>query len=279
MKKVSFIGCSNGINLKFKNDIDKLKEIFKSHNIEVVEGSYLYCDSLGNTFSPKKRLQDFINSYMDSSIDTIFDLSGGDLANELLPYIDFNIPLKNYKPYYGYSDLSVIINSLYSQCNNISYLYQIRNIVKDTSNESLINFFNYINNKNSALTTFNYNWIQGNSMQGILIGGNLRCSLKLAGTKFMPSFKNKLLLLESLGGDYYKIATYLTQYKTLGAFDEINGLILGEFTEYEKNPNNPSIEELIVKIVDNPKIPIIRTLEIGHSPKSKAAIIGKEYSF
>lgn len=46
-------------------------------------------------------------------------------------------------------------------------------------------------------------------MEGIVVGGNLRCLLKFVGIKYMLDFENKILFLESMGGDIFKILIYL----------------------------------------------------------------------
>ncbi|AIY80588.1 LD-carboxypeptidase family protein [Clostridium botulinum 202F] len=99
--------------------------------------------------------------------------------------------------------------------------------------------------------------------------------LKLAGTEYIPKFKDKILLLESLSGDVAKMATYLTHYKQLGVFKEIKGIILGNFTEMENNQYSPSIIELVKDIVSDENMPIVKTSEIGHGPDSKCIIIGE----
>ena len=40
-------------------------------------------------------------------------------------------------------------------------------------------------------------FLQGSKMQGIVVGGNIRCLLKLAGTEYWPDMNGKILLLES----------------------------------------------------------------------------------
>ena len=55
-------------------------------------------------------------------------------------------------------------------------------------------------------------------MKGEVVGGNIRCFLKLAGTEYLPSFDGKILLLESYSGDVAGQGTYLNQYKQLGVF-------------------------------------------------------------
>ena len=275
MKNVAIISCSNGLQESARPTLDKLLKIFSSLGLNVVLSSTIYVKDDGlSSGSGKERGEELMNLYKDSSIDAIFDVSGGDLSNEVLEYIDFDVIKNNPKPFIGYSDLSVILNSIYSQSGAPSYLYQVRHIV--TNEENLNRFTNFIKGLNNDLFSFKYNWIQGKSMEGIVIGGNIRCTLKLAGTKYMPDFKGKILLLESLGGDVAKMRTFLTQLKLMGAFKEINGIILGTFTEMEKNNYNPTIEELVKEIVNDKNMPIVKTKELGHGNDSKCIVIGKE---
>ena len=112
-------------------------------------------------------------------------------------------------------------------------------------------------------------------MKGVVVGGNIRCFLKLAGTRYFPDLQGKILLLESLGGEVPQMAAYLAQLKQLGAFDKVNGVLLGTFTTMERNQCTPGIVSL-VKEVCGPALPIATTLEIGHGDDSKAIIIGRE---
>lgn len=73
----------------------------------------------------------------------------------------------------------------------------------------------------SNTPSFKYEFIRGSKMEGMVVGGNIRCFLKLMGTKYQPDFNNKILFLESLSGDCAKMATFLSQYKQVGAFDNI----------------------------------------------------------
>lgn len=275
MKNVAIISCSNGLQESARPTLDKLLDILSSLGLNVILSSAIYVKDDGlSSGSGKERGKELMKLYKDSSIDAIFDVSGGDLANEVLEYIDFDIIKNNPKPFIGYSDLSVILNSICSQVGDTSYLYQVRHIV--ANKENLNRFINFIKDSNNDLFNIDYRWIQGESMEGIVIGGNIRCTLKLAGTKYMPNFKGKILLLESLGGDVAKMRTFLTQLKLMGAFKEINGIILGTFTEMEKNNYNPTIEELVKEIVNDKNMPIVKTEDIGHGNNSKCMAIGKE---
>ena len=214
--------------------------------------------------------------YLDDSIKAIFDISGGNVANEVLEYLDFEIIKKNPKPFFGYSDLTTIINAIYSKTEIPSFLYQVRNLIYDYSEEQIENFRSTILENKNDLLNINYKFLQGDFLSGTVIGGNIRCFLKLAGTPYMPSFKGKVLLLESLGGEVALMTTYLNQLKQMGAFNEVKGIILGTFTEMEEKQAKPTIEQLVLDIVNNKEIPIAKTEEIGHGSNSKAIVIGGE---
>ena len=91
----------------------------------------------------------------------------------------------------------------------------------------------------------------------------------------VEDMSGKVLLLEALGGDVPKMATYLSQLNQLHVFDQISGVLLGTFTEMEKNGYSPSVEELIKQYV-NEKTPVAKTQEIGHGKDAKAVRIGAE---
>ena len=112
-------------------------------------------------------------------------------------------------------------------------------------------------------------------MEGVVIGGNVRCFLKLAGTEYFPDTKDKVLLLESLGGEVPQMITYLNQLKQIGVFSKIKGLILGTFTTMEEKACKPDIVELVKQYVSE-DLPIVKTYEIGHGYNSRAIVIGKK---
>ena len=273
--KIGIVVCSNGLD---ESNIIKMKELETTLNtigLNAVLSDRIYRKFSVFNGTGKERALSLMNFFEDSSIKAIFDVSGGDLANGVLDYLDFEIIKNNPKPFFGYSDLSVIINSLYSKTGMKTYLYQIRNIIEVNKNKQIEEFKSTFMGSGNELLTFNYDWIQGNSMEGIVVGGNVRCLLKLSGTEYMPDFQDKILFLESLGGDVPKMTTYFTQYKQMGVFKKVKGIILGSYTEMEREKYSPSIEEIIKEIVDNPNMPIVKTNKIGHGKDSKCIVIGE----
>lgn len=274
--KIGVISCSNGLNIKHKNIIDELKLNLKSLDIDMVEGDTLYAKEY-NLFSGtgEEKARALEKLFLDKDIKMIFDISGGDLANEVLDFLDFNLIKENPKPFFGYSDLTVLLNAIYSQCHITTYNYQLRNLIGKFKEEQMQNFkASFIEGKEDIFN-LDYKWINGSHLEGIVVGGNIRCLLKLAGTKYMPDFKDKILFLESFSGNSAKMVTYITQYKNLGVFNEVKGIILGEFTEMEREDLKPDIVEILKRVIGEINIPISKTRDLGHGADAKCIPIGK----
>ena len=278
--KIGIISCSNGLSIKNKNIIDELKLNLKSLDIEMVEGDTLYAKEY-NLFSGtgEEKARALEKLFLDKDIKMIFDISGGDLANEVLDFLDFNLIKENPKPFFGYSDLTVLLNAIYSQCDITTYNYQLRNLISKFKEEQMQNFkASFIEGKEDIFN-LDYKWINGSHLEGIVVGGNIRCLLKLAGTKYMPDFKDKILFLESFSGNSAKMVTYITQYKNLGVFNEVKGIILGEFTEMERENLKPDIVEILKRVIGEINIPILKTRDLGHGADAKCIPIGKYLIF
>ncbi|EHK2356820.1 S66 family peptidase [Clostridium perfringens] len=278
--KIGIISCSNGLSIKNKNIIDELKLNLKSLDIDMVEGDTLYAKEY-NLFSGtgEEKARALEKLFLDKDIKMIFDISGGDLANEVLDFLDFNLIKENPKPFFGYSDLTVLLNAIYSQCDITTYNYQLRNLIGKFKEEQMQNFkASFIEGKEDIFN-LDYKWINGSHLEGIVVGGNIRCLLKLAGTKYMPDFKDKILFLESFSGNSAKMVTYITQYKNLGVFNEVKGIILGEFTEMERENLKPDIVEILKRVIGEINIPILKTRDLGHGADAKCIPIGKYLIF
>ncbi|MCY7265070.1 LD-carboxypeptidase, partial [Pseudomonas protegens] len=70
----------------------------------------------------------------------IFFFFCGDLANEVLDFLDCNLIKENPKPFFCYSDLTVLLNAIYSQCDITTYNYQLRNLIGKFKEEQMQNF-------------------------------------------------------------------------------------------------------------------------------------------
>lgn len=273
--KVGIVWCSNGQKTSYCEKIELLRNTLEQIGLVPVFSEFIYEKEDVFPGTAVERAEALMDFYKDEEIKAIFDISGGDIANGILSYLDFDVINKSNKKFWGYSDLTTMVNSIYTKTGNESVLYQVRNLIYTDKDRQIANFEKTLFSKGDDLFRFDYDFVQGEKMQGIVVGGNIRCFLKLAGTEYMPDLTGKILLLESMSGTVAKMETYLAQLKQIGAFNMVSGVLLGTFTEMEEKNCKPDIATLVKRYV-KADMPIAMTKEIGHGVDSKAIVIGQE---
>ncbi len=262
---VVLVGCSDGIDYHDSTP-SRLCDFFKSsYNVTCTVAPSLFKTSDGRTSSASQRANDLMDTLCSPDIDAVFDITGGDCANAILPYLDFDMIKKHRCPFYGYSDVSVILNPL-STIGYPVYYFQARFLLESSRTRASFKATNF--NRTKEYTPDDLIFLQGDTLSGNLCGGNIRCTLKLFGTPWQPDFSGKILFLESLSGKYRRIETYLNQYAQNGAFSACRGILLGNFTEFLTYEKPDTLYNLVLSYVNNPNIPIAATTQIGHNPDS-----------
>ena len=277
--KIGIVCCSNGQKKEYSEKIRRLEEILRSIGLQPVFSDYIYAKEDVFSGTGEERARALMDFYRDDEIKAIFDISGGDIANGILPYLDYDVIAESGKTFWGYSDLTTVINAIYAKTGKASVLYQIRNVLYDYGAQQIEDFRNTVINHTDDLFRIDYKFIaseKSKALQGIVVGGNIRCFLKLAGTEYMPDLTDKILLLESYEGTVARMETYLCQLEQLGAFRKVAGILLGTFTEMQEKNAVPDIETLVRKFAGK-DLPIAVTGQIGHGTDAKGIWIGREF--
>ncbi len=268
---IAFVSCSNGLSRACKNQVESLVSFCEAHGFRVLQSPYLYAPGNAPAYSAQQRGLALMSYFNNRSVSYIFDLSGGDMANEVIPFLDFDQIKASAATFCGYSDLTTLINAFACKSAKSSVLYQPRHITQNPPLQPC--FFGQLSSKSGSLFDFSYRFLQGNSLSGRVIGGNIRCFLKLAGTPFFPSCKDTVLFLEAYSGTHPKLCTYFAQLSQMGVFRQVGGILLGTFTEFEQTPSNESVFPLLAPYLP-PNLPVAQTQQIGHEVSSLALMIG-----
>lgn len=227
----------------------------------------------GNT-DANKRAQWLMNLYQQDCLSYIFDVSGGDIANKIIPLLDYSLIRNRNVTLAGYSDITCVLNAIYSTTGKPSILFRINNLYKDQSGEQTKRFQRTFCENNEDLFSFSYAFLRGSQMSGIVVGGNIRCLLKLAGTEFWPDMTGKILFLESLDDNIKTARAQIAQLKQLHVFEKVAGVLLGTFGIKERSEIS-DIDRCFESELPI-QLPLSKTREIGHGYLSRAIWIGKE---
>lgn len=276
-EKYAIVRCSNPQPPQVREEIEKVCSVLSADGAQAVIGKYLFTDE--DRFTPGwVRAEELMKLYNTDGVANIFDISGGDMGNDVLDYLDYEAIAKSGATFWGYSDLSTVINAIYTKTGKTSCLYQIRNLVRDTTGARLRDFEDWRKRGDETLFQFDYHFLRGGTVEGIVVGGNIRCLLKLAGTEYFPDMGGKILLLEALSGEHPQIAAQFGQLRQLGVFKKVQAVVLGTFSKMEETGALPTVEEIALQYIPE-NVAVIKTKQVGHSRSAKAVLIGHPYRF
>lgn len=275
MKKIVIIAPANSLVTEKDNKlislgVEKLEHIGFDVTFQknVFSGDfYEYCSTI------EQKVED-INSIDENECDVVLCATGGINSNCILEYLDEdNLKNKfNNLIFIGNSNNTILLNYISSISNCRCYLgSNLKSLGKYDSELSLRNFSEKVNNNNLSVIFENkLDIYRDGIVSGVTFGGNGSALRRLAGTKYFPEFKNKIFVLEfnSKENSVAEVVSILSQYKQMGIFDNISGLVLGEYS------SELSIIELVKPYIDNTKYPVVISSDFGHNCDSTFIPIG-----
>ena len=87
----------------------------------IVFGEHVYSYGGIVAASAQQRADDLMNMFRDPSVKMILATRGGTGVQTILPYLNFEVIRQNPKIISGYSDITVLLNSLYQFSNLITF--------------------------------------------------------------------------------------------------------------------------------------------------------------
>lgn len=227
--------------------------------------------------NPEERVKDFNEMFLRNDISGVIATKGGDTAQATLPFVDFELVKKNPKIFIGISDITVYLNAIYTKTglitfhgNDASYGFgvQLNQYSKSEFEKRLMNAeANEIPSNGERKTI-----IKGVA-EGKLLGGNLRCLLKLKGTDYWPDFDKAILMLEAYQITPKECRELFSELKNLGVFDSISGVLIGHiFGMQIEHPKEEQMEQIILEFVKNK--PILKCEDFGHNTPNATFPIG-----
>lgn len=112
-----------------------------------------------------------------------------------------------------------------------------------------------------------------------IIGGNLTILISVLESNADIDTDGKILFLEDVGENYYKIDRSMLTLKRAGKLDKLKGIVLGHFTDV--NDQEPffgqTLEEIIKHHVAEYDYPVMYNFPAGHEFDNFALVFGMPY--
>ena len=263
---IALVGSSDGLP-RDSDTVSRLCAVLESLGLHTVIFPSLYQTAAGKPQPAERRAADIQAAFAAPEVDALFDLTGGDAANAILPHLDFKEIARCSKPFFGYSDVSVLLNPLQDFGDVPVFYLQARFLTSCSAAEE--RFARWVRQQDDNWFRFGYTFLQGSRLSGKVCGGNIRCTLKLAGTPWQPNPAGRVLFLESYSGSLARMETMLHQYRQMEMFSRCSGVLLGNFSELAEKGQLLELYRLVQEIVADSTLPIAATTELGHQPEAR----------
>jgi muramoyltetrapeptide carboxypeptidase len=262
---------------------------FAMLELRVKEGANLNARNGYLAGTDEQRLADLHEAFRDTAVEAIWCLRGGYGCTRLLPRIEFDLIRQNPKLLIGYSDITALHIAIQQQTGLVTFHGPVA--ASDLPENTLRHFraalmeplTPYEVTIPDTLETlpgqeFKPFVITAGRAGGALTGGNLSLLAAMAGTAFSPSFRNKLVFLEDVGEQPYRIDRMLTQLLQATDLPQAAGIALGVFFDCRPKPDSASLtlEETLRDRLGPLNIPVIYGIPFGHVPHQATFPYGVE---
>ena len=205
-----------------------------------------------------ERANDFMQAYCDEDVDIIFASRGGYGCGRILDLIDWNL-LKTKRSKYvaGYSDLTSLFFAMTAENCGTPIASVMTAKLSNCTERELTGIFKACT---GTKRSFALDVIKSGHAKGTLLAGNLTVAASCAGTKYMPDVKGKILLLEDVGENIYRIDRLFNQLKLNGILERCAGIVTGYFTGCSNN----EIKTLLTDYSCYVNGPVLANYAYGH---------------
>jgi muramoyltetrapeptide carboxypeptidase len=244
------------------------------------------------------RAADLNAAFTDPTVDAIFCLHGGYGASRILPLLDYEAIKKNPKVLLGYSDITALLNAIHRLTGLVTFHGPVGS--ESPTDYTLASFKKVLMQAQPAgriaeppapkgaqkeIFVDRENWIYKlapGKGKGRLVGGNISVFSTLVGTPFEPDLKGRILFLEEVGEDPYRIDRWLTQFLLTGKLSGLAGVALGRFAHCTPGDYKPSYsgagqwtwQEVCKDRLGKLGVPVVANLVFGHIPDKATLPLG-----
>lgn len=264
-----------------KQRIDKAKEYIENLGFEVYIPKQVFLKNGQIAGTVKQRCEALYELLENPEIKAILCVGGGYGCLQLIDKLDYKKIAKNIKPIIGYSDVTVLLNSIYKKTGMVTYHGAMANTFSDKPNKLTdASFIKTLTENIKEIDFFEYNnsrLIQKGKGEGVIVGGNMTVFDQLIGTPYMPKDKNIILFLEDTANEKVnELDKKLIHLKHAGILNNVRGVILAGMEDLTDNevPFGFSIAEIIKNYLPV-NIPVISNVPCGHGEVILTIPIGK----
>lgn len=276
---IGIVSPSTPVTDELAGQFNKGVTFLESHGFNVVIGDHVRSATWGYAASPRQKAEDINRMFADASIKAIICSQGGQTANACLPYLDWDRIRGNPKVFLGISDITVLLNAIQHKTGLITFhgndvIWGFgRNPTPYDEQEFIARLMKGVIGK--IPQSRERRTIRNGIAEGKLLGGNLHCLSKLAGTPYFPDFTGAVLFVEDIGITPEVCDALFQQLKQIGVFDQICGVIIGYIDGMQNNEKaSIQMEEVLLRVTADYGFPVLKSDDFGHNCPNTVLPVG-----
>jgi len=253
------------------------KRVLEKMGLEVVHGRHVFDVEEDLTAVDQKRVADLHEAFCDTAIRGVFCANGGFGTAKIAPMIDYEKIQSNPKIFWGYSDITYLLNAIQKSTDLVTFhgpmvASDLNDEQRTKETESSFSplftkeMMTYDSHK-SALNTL----VHGTG-EGHLVGGNLTLLTNGLGTPYQVDTNEAILLIEEVGEPAFLVDLKLTHLKQAGVFDEVQGVVLGNFQV--ESDEGLKLRKVLQNFFASASFPVVENFHFGHCQPNYGVPIG-----
>jgi len=224
------------------------------------------------------RAADINTMFADTSVSMIMAMHGGWGCARLLPLLNYDLIRRNPKILIGYSDITALLLGINARTGLITMhgpegaatwnAYTVDWFKRVLMAGEAVTFSNPVKKEDTlSQTKDRVTTLKSGKARGRLVGGNLTVLSHLIGSPYLPDWTGKILFVEDVGEDVYRMDRMLTQLRLAGILDQVAGFVFGKCTKCEPGSGgygSLTLEDVLTEQFGSLSVPAYAGAMIGH---------------
>lgn len=275
--KIAIIATARKVS---HEEVEPCVSLLESWRLKVVFSPNLF--STDNQFAgtDEERASDLQWAVNHPELKAVIVARGGYGTSRIIDQIDFSGFKQNPKWFIGFSDVTVLLNSLVNQ--NIPSIHGPVGLLlpKKEGKESANRLKQFLfNNQSETISSLSQPLNKQGEAQGEVIGGNLSILHTILNTKSDVETNGRILFIEDLDEYLYHIDRMMVHLDRAGKLSNLAGLVVGHMSDMNDNtiPFGKTAYEIIHEHCSKYNYPIAFGMPIGHESDNYPVIMGEKY--
>lgn len=225
----------------------------------------------------QQRVDDLHVMFSDPEVRGVFCIRGGYGSAQMLDKIDYTLIRSNPKVFLGYSDITALHTAIGQRTGLVTFHgpVSLSHLTEWSQKHLRAALFSgepvggLVNppESNPLRAGHTMRMVRGGKATGVLTGGNLTLLSTTLGTPYAIETAGKILVMEDIGEDIYKIDRMLSQLRLAGKLQAAAGILMGECKDCPPPGKDSaySLGEVIDYLLGDLGIPVLYGLSFGHT--------------